>query len=156
MDTLDFEDIEKSLAAKLNDEDINAILQCINAKNLKRLKLAGCVNINGWGLYLLRRSSVLAQIDLILIGRHENSDDYEDLDFLLSPEDVLTILETVIEGDGCVLRYVRFPGRWLNIMQTEDEDISEEDEDISERFHNLLDRYHQMLLNSGHRCGKCR
>ena len=36
-------------------------------------------------------------------------------------------------------------------MQTEDED-----EDISERFHNLLDRYHQMLLNSGHRCGKCR
>ena len=50
LDTLDFEDIEKSLAAKLNDEDINAILQCINAKNLKRLKLAGCVNINGWGL----------------------------------------------------------------------------------------------------------
>ena len=61
------------------------------------------------------------------------------MDFLLSPEVVLTILETIIEGDGCVLRYVRFPGKWLNIMQTEDEDISE-------RFHNLLDGYHQMLL----------
>ena len=29
---LDFGDIEKSLAAKLTDDDINAVLQCISAK----------------------------------------------------------------------------------------------------------------------------
>ena len=48
---LDFEDIEKSLAAKLTDIDIRAVLHCINAKQtLKRLKPAGCVNIMGCGL----------------------------------------------------------------------------------------------------------
>ena len=47
-DTLDFEDIEKSLAKRLSDNDLYAVLQCINAQDmLKKLKLTGCVNITG-------------------------------------------------------------------------------------------------------------
>jgi len=44
-DILDFEDIEKELANKLTDEDINAVLKYMNARDvLKKLKLCGCIN----------------------------------------------------------------------------------------------------------------
>jgi len=47
LQVLDFGDIEKSLAARLSDDHITTILNCINAQNnLKTLKLAGCININ--------------------------------------------------------------------------------------------------------------
>lgn len=43
---LDFSDIEKCLAAKLTDDHMHAILRCFDApNNLKRLNLAGCLNI---------------------------------------------------------------------------------------------------------------
>ena len=49
-DTLDFEDINKELANKLTDDDINAVLKSINAHDvLKKLKLCGCINITGKG-----------------------------------------------------------------------------------------------------------
>ena len=64
--TLDFEDVEKSLAKKLSDADIGAVLTCINAKDtLRILKLAGCINITGSGLEPLRGSTILE-----LIGWH--------------------------------------------------------------------------------------
>ena len=69
---LDFGDIEKSLAAKLTDDNINAVLHCIHAKsNLKILKLAGCVNITGSCLNILWSASELEQIDLSLVDKHE-------------------------------------------------------------------------------------
>lgn len=69
---LDFEDIEKKLAFELSDDDIGAVLTCINAKdNIKRIMLAGLVNIDGEGLNPLRGSTVLDQIDLSTVGKHE-------------------------------------------------------------------------------------
>ena len=48
LQVLDFGDIEKRLAAKLTDDHITTILNCISASNnLKTVKLAGCVNITG-------------------------------------------------------------------------------------------------------------
>ena len=74
-ETLDFEGVEKDLAAKLADADIFAVLQCTNAKDmLRKLKLAGCVNITGGGLMPLTGSIVLEQIDLSLVGKHEKPD----------------------------------------------------------------------------------
>ena len=65
--SLDFEDVEKSLAKKLTDADIGAVLTCINAKDtLRILKLAGCINITGSGLEPLRGSTILELIDLSL------------------------------------------------------------------------------------------
>eukprot|EP00985_Skeletonema_marinoi_P001863 scaffold758_cov116-Skeletonema_marinoi.AAC.4 len=66
---LDFGGIEKELAVKLNDDDIEKVLLCIDAVNrVKRLKLTNCVNITGVGLEPLRGSLIIEQIDLSLVG----------------------------------------------------------------------------------------
>lgn len=58
--TLDFVDIDETLANKLTDDDIGGALICIDAVNrLKSLKLTGCVNIKGTGLKPLKGSKVL-------------------------------------------------------------------------------------------------
>jgi len=73
--TLDFSDVDKSLSENLSDDDIAALLTCINAKDtLKKLILTGLVNIVGHGLYPLRGSNVLEQVDLSLASKYENPD----------------------------------------------------------------------------------
>ena len=48
---LDFADIEWNLAARLLDDDIGAVLSCINAvKHLKKLNMRGLISITGAGL----------------------------------------------------------------------------------------------------------
>ena len=70
---LDFGEIEKSKAEKLIDDDVAAILSSIKGvQYLKTLKLTGCVNISGRCLQSLLGSSVVEQIDLSLVGQHEN------------------------------------------------------------------------------------
>ena len=67
-DSLDFEEIEKELTARLTDDDIKAVLWCIDAANkVKRLSLAHCVNITGAGLQPLLGSTVIEQIDVQII-----------------------------------------------------------------------------------------
>ena len=61
-ETLDFADVG-DLAARLNDNDVHALLFVIDAKNkLKKLWLTGCNNIVGHGLEPLRQSVVLEHI----------------------------------------------------------------------------------------------
>eukprot|EP00985_Skeletonema_marinoi_P002828 scaffold1170_cov125-Skeletonema_marinoi.AAC.2 len=70
-DTLDFGGIEEELAAKLNDDDIEKVLLCIDAVNkVKRIKLTNC-HIKGAGLEPLRGSIIIEQIDLSLVGEHQ-------------------------------------------------------------------------------------
>ena len=72
-DTLDFTDIEDSLAYKLTDDDLHSILIAINAnQTLKSLKLTNCINIVGHGLKALRESNVLELLDLSLVGKYES------------------------------------------------------------------------------------
>ena len=62
-DALDFGHIEKELAAKLTDDDINAVLTHIDAvNNIKKLRLTNCINITGVGLEPLRGSIIIQQI----------------------------------------------------------------------------------------------
>jgi hypothetical protein len=71
--TLDFGDIEKDLAARLSDRDISAVLICIDAVNrVKKLKLTNCIHIKGVGLEPLRGSTIIEQIDLSLVGKHQS------------------------------------------------------------------------------------
>jgi len=110
-DILDFEDVEKELANKLTDDDISAVLKCINAHDmLKRLKLCGCINITGIGLNPLQGSTVLEQIDVSLApkyGRQEISPEAK-----ISQEITATILDSIISTNGCSLKYIQFPERW--------------------------------------------
>jgi len=97
--SLDFEDVEKSLAKKLTDADIGAVLTCTNAKDsLRILKLAGCVNIVGSGLEPLRGSKVLEEIDLSMVGQHEKPT--IEPEPLISHEVVLPILDSIICGSN--------------------------------------------------------
>jgi len=121
--TLDFVDIEKSLAYKLKDDDLHAVLASINAKQtLKKLMLTNCINIIGHGLEPLRQSNVLQLLDLSLVGKHERPGKvhydekghairYQQRD-LLSAEVVLPIIDSIISSDGCALKYTVFPEMW--------------------------------------------
>ena len=56
---LDFADIECDLATRLSDDDIGAVLSCINAaRYLKKLNLVGLKRITGTGLEPLRGSAL--------------------------------------------------------------------------------------------------
>ena len=114
-DMLDFEDIEKELANKLTDNDISAVLKCINAQDvLRRLKLCGCVNITGRGLNPLRNSIILEQIDISLIRKYEKPS-YNKPRSKISEEAVVPILDSIISSDDCSLKYIQFPMKWRAI-----------------------------------------
>ena len=139
--TLDFGEIEKELAVKLNDDDIEKVLQCIDAANrVKKLKLTNCIHITGVGLEPLRGSTIIEQIDLSLVGDHQSPN--------ISPkppiscEFVLPILDSIIEREGCSLSHVQFPSVW-----------SEGGKSI--QFEQFRMRYNEMLDNRGVGCAKC-
>lgn len=105
---LDFEDVDKSLASKLTDDDVAAFLVCVDAINrLKRLKLAGCVNITGSGLEPLRGSEVLEQIDLSLVGRYEKP--HLEPKPMLSEDAIVPFLGSIVGVEGSSLKQVQLP-----------------------------------------------
>ena len=133
-DTLDFGEIEKDVAWRLTDDDIKAVLRCIDAGNkVKRLRLTNCVNITGSGLEPLRGSEVIEQIDMSLVGDHVEPIPLEtwhpplclaeltgfcrpsvspvcfQIDPLLSRELVLPVLDSIISREGCSLKHLQFP-----------------------------------------------
>ena len=140
--TLDFEDVEKELANKLTDDDIYAVLTCINAHDvLKRLKLCGCINFTGIGLNPLRGSMVLEQIDISLApkyGRQEISQEAK-----ISQTIIATILDSIISSDGCVLKYIQFPERWRTKSVK------------TQAIKAFQDRFNRYLDSRGISCAKC-
>ena len=138
---LDFSDIEKSLAAKLSDGDIDKILKSIDAAScLKILKLAGCINITGSGLDLLRSSVAIQQIDLSLVGKHEVP--LLDPEPILSEDIVIPIIDDIIgRGRGSTLKQLELPKKWRRSESTE-----------MEQF---FVRYDDYLTNQRFCCSKC-
>ena len=143
-DILDFEDIDKELANKLTDDHLYSILKCINARDvLKRLKLCGCINIEGEGLRPLWASLVLEQIDISLVGKHENP--------LVNPQpkisyEIVPILQSIITRSGS-LKYIQFPEKWRGLGRNYPE---------TSELHPIL-RFREMYMHtpSRHNCTKC-
>ncbi|KAL9181033.1 hypothetical protein ACHAXT_009838 [Thalassiosira profunda] len=74
--TLDFGEVEASLACKISDQDLCRMLTTIDAvNNLKTLKLTGCTSVRGGGLAPLTGSTSLEVIDLVAGRRHALSSD---------------------------------------------------------------------------------
>uniref|UniRef100_A0A7S1VIZ4 Uncharacterized protein n=1 Tax=Grammatophora oceanica TaxID=210454 RepID=A0A7S1VIZ4_9STRA len=106
---LDFADISRSLASKLTDDDIGAILVCIQAKqNLKVLKLTHCYNFIGHGLEPLRSSTTFEELDMgltlcykkpAILTEGQPLDKYEE-SAKLSDKIVLGILEDIVSAEG--------------------------------------------------------
>eukprot|EP00985_Skeletonema_marinoi_P004216 scaffold1843_cov89-Skeletonema_marinoi.AAC.7 len=72
-EVMGFVDIAISLASRLTDDDLGAVLVCIGAiNNLKRLNLTHCFNVVGHGLKPLKASNVLEKLDLGLDRQFEN------------------------------------------------------------------------------------
>jgi len=95
MEVLDFEGIG-DLAGRLSDDDIVALLVCIDAKiNLQRLQLTGCKNLIGYGLAPLRESTVLGHISLELPME------------CLSLVVFTSILDSMVDTDGNSLREIK-------------------------------------------------
>ena len=136
---LDFGDIDKSLAAKLSDDHVRAILTCIDApNNLKRLKLAGCVNITGSGLDIIR-SAALEHIDLSLVGKHEKAT--IDPKPQLSENYIIPILDGIMER-RC-LKLIHLPKHFR--CQSE----------RTREMEQFLDRYNRYMCAFGHTCSNC-
>ncbi|KAL7458674.1 hypothetical protein ACHAWC_010260 [Mediolabrus comicus] len=110
--TLDFGEIEKGLAAKLCDEDVEAALVFIEASaNVKRLKLTNCINITGSGLWPLRGSTIIEQIDLSIV---RNGMPQLDIDPSISHDVVLPILDSIINRrEECSLKQLQLPSVWI-------------------------------------------
>ena len=139
---LDFGEVEKTLAAKITDDHLQKILVSINANtNLKRLKIAGCINITGAGLDPLRGSIVLQQIDLGLVAEHKSP--VLDSEPRLSRENVLPILGSIIERDDSALKHLTFPMSWREI------------EGRNTALREFMERCNQMFERRNVRCTKC-
>ena len=115
---------------------------------LKRLSLAGCINISGMGLETLRGSVVLEQIDL---SRTDKNDPAWLLNIYsnprisaLSEEIVVNLLDSIVNKDGCSLKYILFPRKWRDETFT------------SSVIGDFRTRYNQMYQNRSLKCSKCK
>ena len=139
---LDFIDIPKSLASKLTDDDLSAMLVCIDAKlNLKRLNLTYCVGIIGQGLEPLRGSTVLEKLDLALVRQMEMPQAFNDMQ--LSEEVVYDILYGILEVDGNKFQRLQVPLAWCN---------NGENNCLSERLTQLIDIHDLAFMNEKNLC----
>lgn len=135
-DVLDFMDVPKDCRGRLTDGEIGAVLVCMDAGNkLKLLKLTHCFAITGAGLEPLRGSSVLRQIDLSLVEKHESP--------VIKPQPaisatvVIPLLDGFIEGFSS-LEHVQLPKKWRK-----------KERKILNQF---LDRYDRFLNGRGIIC----
>lgn len=97
---LDFEEIGQDFASKLNDDDLAAILLCIDSRSkLKKLKLAGCINITGKGIGTLQGSIVLEQIDMSMVALNSSPPSITPAHLAISEEDIVPILTSIVQTD---------------------------------------------------------
>ena len=120
-EVMDFVDIPVSLASRLSDNDVGAVLVCIDAKNnLRRLKLTHCFNVVGTGLGPLRGSTVIQYLDLEFVREfeepwHRNEGCEIKFDeIMLSEVPVLEVLDTILGEEGNSLIRVQYPYKWYD------------------------------------------
>ncbi|KAL9185537.1 hypothetical protein ACHAXT_003314 [Thalassiosira profunda] len=108
---LDFGDVATAEAARMTDRDVAELLSFfVSRTDLRRLKLAGLVNITGVGLDPLRGYPLLEQVDLGLVKSHANPT-LETAPALV-PGIVINILDTIIRKKGSSLKHVQLPKHW--------------------------------------------
>ncbi len=152
-EVMDFVDLPLSLASRLTDDDIAAILVCIDAKNkLKRLKLTHCFKVVGHGLEPLRSSTVLEKLDLGIAVQFAPR--FEKAYWLLGPEDkgwyrdvyeiqlsegpIVDILHGILREEGNTFRRLQYPFKWY------DNDNSSESDGIARVYDYQIERSERM------------
>eukprot|EP00984_Skeletonema_dohrnii_P038470 scaffold41726_cov161-Skeletonema_dohrnii-CCMP3373.AAC.1 len=122
-EVMDFVDVPVSLASRLSDDDLGAILVCIDAKHkLQQLKLTHCINFVGHGFEPLRGSTVVEKLDLGLVRQFEapylrrapGGSIYEFLfdDAKLSEGPVCAIIDSILRRETDSLDRLQYPHKW--------------------------------------------
>ena len=107
-----------SLASRLTDEDLGAMLNCIYAKGqLKRLNLTYCFQLVGHGLEPLRGSTVLEKVDLGLVRHYEVPQAVDDA--RLSDEVVYEIFNDIVEGGSFERLQLPLAWSWYYVYNRE-------------------------------------
>ena len=108
----------------LSDDDIGAILVCIDAKNkLEQLTLTHCTNVVGHGLEPLRSSTRLNALNLGLVRKFETpylrkvngrNDEFVFVfdDAKLSEGPVCDIVDGILSEEGNALKRLQYPYKW--------------------------------------------
>lgn len=138
-DILDFGELERDLARRLCDSDIQAVLLFFDAVHTRRkLRLSNCTNIKGSCLKPLRGSLMLEQIDLSLIGDNIGALPAPNISY----RHVLQILR-----ECSSLRHIQFPGiREIVLNRTES----------SFELKHFITKYNQMWKKRDNvSCSKC-
>lgn len=147
-DILDFGKIQKEYVVQLCDDGVKTVLLCVDAVNtVKRLKLANCINITGHGLEPLRGSTMIEQIDLSLVGKHQSPGIYTEPP--ISCDAVMPILDSIISQNGCALKHLQFPEKWQRARVEHTWWNSQLQEHSGYQFRQLISGYEDMLTNRG-------
>jgi hypothetical protein len=116
--TLDFEEIEESLAAKLSDDDIRGVLICIDGVHrLRTICLCGCVGITGSGLDPLMGSTLLRKMDLSLVKRTDSPEILPKPN--MSEASIIPILRSIVGADGSSLKDILLPYKLQSTIYNE-------------------------------------
>jgi len=146
---VDFVDTDKVLAAKLSDEDVGGVLKCVSAvRTIKKLKLTHCVGIKGSCLEPLRASTTLVQLDLSLVEDKKSPNINPEP--AISTAEVIPILHSIIDAEGCSLKHIQFPKKWRGELKL----FFTPKKQLLMRF---LSKYNRIMKNSNVTCGahKC-
>lgn len=139
--TLDFADIDTTLASKLSDVDVRRVFIWIDAvHSLRTLKLTGCANITGSGLMPLMGSTVLEQIDLSIVKGNKTVPANEPM-LRISEQCVVPILNSIVDATGNTLRHVQLPKSFRDRPST-----------IVDSF---IEKYDELLEERGDKCSHC-
>ena len=129
-DRFDFGDLDSELAARLDDDDLGAVLACVGAKDkVKELHLTGCTGLSGEGLAAVKGSTALQRMHLqmwpeqaacggptslekggeraLMIIRAE-------LESQLKREVVQPVLESMLVKDESEIRHIAVPKHWID------------------------------------------
>ncbi|KAL7551203.1 hypothetical protein ACHAWF_014398 [Thalassiosira exigua] len=129
---LDFTTIDESIRENLSDDDLRAVLACIDARNeLRKLAMYCGETFSGRGLNALRGSLVLEHIRLLGV----------DMKLEVSKDIVLSFLDSIVEAEGNSLKLIQLPAKIAYNADT---------------FEFLQHRYSPLLTSRRKVCAACR
>ena len=150
-ENLDFGDVEKSLAVRINDAQLVKVLFCFDAVNkMKKIRLTHCININGTGLWPLQGSKVVERIDLNIVTWCKSPKLWEELRNrtrrrfnIWKGASVVRTLDSIISQEGNSLKHLQLHWSWRECWRPD-------------HVNQLITRYNNMLQSRGvASCSKC-
>ncbi len=160
-DTLDFGDIEEELAKRLTDDHISDILLCLerltlNNNRIRKLRLTNCINITGKGLWRLRKSKKIEQIDLSMVPEHTIPSELNPAtEGRLEFRHVVEVLDSIVSLQRSSLKYLHLPRFWRCYPVTRVASSVRSIGALEPQINEFFTRYKQMWEKRVNVCASC-